>query len=59
LSRKAVVLPDDRIVARPCLDLSLSCDHGLFDAAEGAQMCERLCAEIESGRLLEELETVG
>lgn len=59
LSRKAVVLPDDRIVARPCLDLSLSCDHGLFDAAEGAQMCERLCAEIESGRLLNELETVG
>ncbi len=59
LSRKALVVEGDRIEARPCLDLSLSCDHALFDAAEGAQMCERLCAEIESGRLLNELETVG
>lgn len=57
LSRKPVVLEGDEIAVRPCLDLSLSCDHSLFDAAEGAQMCEALCAEIESGRLLSELLT--
>jgi len=57
LSRKPVALEDDSVVVRPCLDLSLSCDHSLFDAAGGAQMCEALCAEIESGRLLQELTT--
>jgi len=55
LSRKPVALEDDSVAVRPCLDLSLSCDHSLFDAAGGAQMCEALCAEIESGRLLAEL----
>ncbi len=56
VSRKPVVVGDS-VVPRDCLDLTLSCDHSTLDGAAGSYMCDRLCSEIESGRLLSELKS--
>ena len=54
VSRKPVVV-GDAVVPRDCLDLTFCCDHSTLDGAAGSRICDRICTEIESGRLLNEL----
>lgn len=56
VSRKPVVV-GDAVVPRDCLDLTFCCDHSTLDGAAGSRICDRICTEIESGRLLGELKS--
>ncbi len=48
------VVRDGEIVARHCLDVTLTFDHCITDGAPATSLCSRLGAEFESGRLLRE-----
>lgn len=48
IKRRPVVLPDDRIVARDMLYLSLSFDHRLIDGAEAASFTRYLIELLEA-----------
>ena len=56
VSRKPVVV-GDAVVPRSCLDLTFCLDHTTIDGAAGGRICDRICSEIESGRLLAELKS--
>ena len=54
-SRRAVVVGNE-IVARECLDVTLTFDHIISDGAPATQLAAILGEEIESGRLLQEFD---
>jgi len=57
MQKRAVVLDDDRIVARRRMNLSLSFDHRLIDGHEGAAFAQAVKAYLEDPELML-LETV-
>lgn len=50
--KRAVVTPDDRIVARPMLYLSLSFDHRLIDGADAARFTRELIEVLQNPGVL-------
>ena len=52
IKKRPVVLPDDSIVARPMLYLSLSFDHRLVDGADAARFTARLIDVLETPEVL-------
>lgn len=52
IQKRPVVLPDDRIVARQMMYLSLSFDHRVVDGAEAALFCKEVIRWLEQPELM-------
>jgi len=55
MSPRAIVV-DGQVVARDCLDVTLTLDHVITDGAPATTLAAQLAEEIESGRLLAEFD---
>lgn len=58
MSQRAIVV-DGEIVARDCLDVTLTLDHVITDGAPATTLAAQLAEEIESGRLLAEFDAAS
>ena len=50
--RTAIPMQDDRIVVRPMLDLTLTCDHRVIDGATGAAFLRQVADALEHPGLM-------
>lgn len=57
-SRRAVVVDNDQIVVRPCLDVAIHFNHAIVDGAPATRFAAALTDEVESGRILSEFPIV-